>query len=697
MGSLFEELKRRKVFKVAAAYAVVAFVLAQVAELVLPTFNAPDWVLQSIIFLFVLGLPLAIILAWAFDITPDGIKADSRAGPSQVAANNTDRKLIYAILLLVLVVAGFQFSDRFLSDNTSLANRSAIELGESQSGPVTRTAINLGLNSRSTNTRLRTEIAISPDGSKLVYTAFREGKIQLYLRELSELEPRVLAEVDNSFIGIFPSFSSDGDWLLYNNGRNLIRTRIVNGVPQVVDDDVGGMGVFSDSDQNVLFVAPPGILSRKPATGGTREPLGLANSEAEFFMWPRALPGGAVLFTASPRSGVINGAQVHLLDPQTGNTRLLIQDGYNARYAASGHIVYIYQGGIWAIPFDIDELAVTGAPAPIVREVETYSFTGSSVYSFSDAGRLVYLPGIDTFQGQQRRFVWVDKQGNEEPLGLEPQTYWYPSVAPNGEKLAFMIRQADNTRDIWTYEFSNNAFNRLTFTGTARYPVWSPDGESLAYSSNFQNISLIEVDGTGLPVVVSAENSDRPWSFTPDGNQLIGWSNAAGMINAYSLSDQPNSQTLIEGDRTLRGGRVSPNGRWIAYNSRESGIAEIYVRPFPNVDDGKWQVSVNGGQEAIWGPQGQELYYRRASDNAMLAVTVETATGFSTGNPRVLFTGDYFFGATPSYDLHPDGLRFLMLKTEDVATSSLPAEFTSLVVVENWFEELKRLAPPDPQ
>ena len=198
-------------------------------------------------------------------------------------------------------------------------------------------------------------------------------------------------------------------------------------------------------------------------------------------------------------------------------------------------------------------------------------------------------------------------------------------------------------------------------------------------------------------MVVSAENSDRPWSFTPDGNQLIGWSNAAGMINAYSLSDQPNSQTLIEGDRTLKGGRVSPNGRWIAYDSRESGIVEIYVRPFPNVDDGKWQVSVNGGQEAIWGPQGQALYYRRASDNAMLAVTVETATDFSAGNPRVLFAGDYFFGAVPSYDLHPDGLRFLMLKTEDVATSSLPAEFTSLVVVDNWFEELKRLAPPDPQ
>ena len=122
------------------------------------------------------------------------------------------------------------------------------------------------------------------------------------------------------------------------------------------------------------------------------------------------------------------------------------------------------------------------------------------------------------------------------------------------------------------------------------------------------------------------------------------------------------------------------------------------MRPFPNTDDGQWQVSINGGQEAIWGPNGQELYYRRASDNAMLAVTVETESNFNAGKPRVLFTGDYDFPpAWPSYDLHPDGLRFLMLKTEDISTSNLPTEFTSLVVVENWFEELKRLAPPDPQ
>jgi len=711
MPSLFTELRRRNVFKVGAAYAIVAWLLVQVVDVVLPALQMPEWTISFVTVLLIIGFPITLIMAWAFEMTPEGIKADADV-PSDSITPATGQRLNYVILGLVVLAVGFLVVDQYvLGPRASLVTGSITGVSDEavRSTPqavsadpaarVLRASIDLGLMERPTG--LRTDIALSLDGYRLIYSVFMEGNRQLFLRELDQLEPQPIAGTEGASK---PFFSPDGEWVVFRDGTELKRVSVHGGPPQpVADNPHNGTSGFWTFDQTILFTSTTDLsLHRVPAEGGTSERL-MDNEigSVEVQSWPQVLPGEeAVLFTVSPLDAARDG-RIDLLSLPTGEVRTLIQRGYNARYAHSGHIVFMRSETLWAAPFDLDRLQIIGVQVPIIQGVETRGNRGAAGYAFSDDGLLVYLPGTDTnLRGGERILVWVDREGREEALEMEPQYYRHPRIAPDGEQLAVTVAEADGTSDVWTHDLGRGTLSRRTFTGAALRPVWTPNSERLVFESNLQGLGLwwIAADGTGQPERITTEPRDlRPEAFSPDGALLVYREGPAPFdLYVLSMDGERTERPLIVTEFTEGRSDISPDGRWIAYASTESGRVEVYVRRFPSLD-GKWQITTDGGNEPRWGPDGQEIYYRRASDNSVLAVSVETEPSFTAGKPRVLITGDYLdLGTPPSYDVSLDGQRFLMIKAVQETSAASAPQQTSLVVVYNWFEELNRLAPPSP-
>jgi len=291
----------------------------------------------------------------------------------------------------------------------------------------------------------------------------------------------------------------------------------------------------------------------------------------------------------------------------------------------------------------------------------------------------------------------VDRQGREEPLPARPRPYSWVRVSPDGTRLAMEVQEPDNT-DVWIHDLGRNTQTRLTFGPEVDHsPIWTPDGRRVVMVSGSDLVSK-SADGTGQVEPVSRGlNAPVPYAWSRDGRTLVLDEGAPPHIRLLSLDGDRKSQPLIQTQFTGSRPAISPDGMWIAYQSNESGRPEIYVRPFPEVDRGRWQIStIDRGASPIWSPDGRELFYLAGGGNTLMVVPVDTGQVFSPGTPKVLFQGAYLFiaGGTPgttrrAYDLAPDGQRFLMLKQ---AESSGQA-FTGIVVVQNWFDELKRLVP----
>jgi serine/threonine-protein kinase len=437
-----------------------------------------------------------------------------------------------------------------------------------------------------------------------------------------------------------------------------------------------------------------------PAEGGAPE-IVLAASDTEGYVTPHVLPGGnTALLVVRPGAGGVGNARdgrIVALSLDTGEFRTLIEGGFRPQFAPTGHLLFIRAGALWAVPFDAEQVQITGREVPVLEGVQNDSFRGGAPYAFSDDGMLVYVPGGDTAlgAGSERILVWVDRGGREEPLRVEPRSYFSPRLSPDGQRLATRITQG-GAWDIWIDDLVRGTSSRLTFGSSLEWtPLWTPDGERVIFTSLGQSGGLYRVaaDGTGqAELLIEALANVWAQSLSPDGSTLV--FDLLGDIHILSMEGEHTSQPILQAPYLENMPTVSPDGRWMAYQSDESGRLEVYVRPFPDVDDGKWQVSSDGGREPRWGPEGRELFYR--DTDMMMVVTVEAGPTFSAGLPSVLFTGDY---ATPgpqvaNYDISPDGQRFLMMKNS--AESEQTVASTQLIVVDNWFEELNRLAPPSP-
>ncbi len=709
--SLLGEIKRRKVFQVAAVYVVVAWLLIQVVDVVNEPLNLPDWFDTAVIVALGIGFPIAVILAWAFDLTPQGIKADSAIRGSSAPAQSGGHRINYLLQGLVLVAVGFLVVDQYLREprensitaSSATTGDSSAELATSAaaSPSMLRFSFDLGATLRITNSGLNVELAISPDGRQIIYSARSEGTSQLYLRPLDRLEPE---QIPGTQGGRLPFFSHDGEWIGFYDELDIgLKHLSVRGGEQrtTLAARVGERGAaWSSDDTYIIYAVEPGTatvpgLYRIPRTGGTPDPL-VTPAPGTAHEWPEVLPGdNAILFTVRPSDEtLITEGSIAILSLETGEYRTIIEEGYAGRYAPTGHLVFMRVNTLWAVPFDIGRLETTGPEAPVINGLGVHLEWGGVPYAFSDNGTLVYSPGGNLSESEQRTLVWVDREGNEESLITEPRSYLHPRLSPNGQRLAVTVAERGN-RDVYVYDLARATSNRVTFSaGYNERPIWTPDGERLVYGSEREETGLFmkAADGTGQEIRLTTDTiGPNPDAFSPDGSHLVYWASQPSDLFLLSMDGDPVSEPLLAEDFDEDFSAISPDGKWIAYESNEEEVQQVYVQPFPNVEDGKWLISRESGAIPVWGPNGRELFYWNTIGGAMMMVAVESEPTFSAGNPEELFdTGTYFFDK-PGFDVSPDG-RFLLMKS--VGDTERLAEEISAVVVYNWFEELNRLAPP---
>jgi serine/threonine-protein kinase len=548
-------------------------------------------------------------------------------------------------------------------------------------------------------------MAVSPDGRTLVFSAGDDTGSRLYLRALNETQGTPIAGTED---GVGPFFSPDGEWIGFWADGNLKKVHIDGGFPvPVCDVSRAPHGVSWGPDDSIVFGQRRGGILRVSADGGAPEEITVLAEGELSHRHPQILANGnSVLFTVRGRSsGAWDETTIVAQSLKTGERKILVENGADPRYASTGHLVFTRLGALMAAPFDPKRLEVTGGAVVVLESVRQGVNAGNNSFDtfigqfdFSTSGTLVHVPG-GVWSDPQRSLVWVDRDGQEEPLSAPPGPFYFPHLSPDGTRVA-IYRSGFEGGDIWLYDISRGTMTRLTFDeSTECWPRWTPDGARITFSSDRpggSGIYWIPADGSGAAERISTEDKTIPASWSPDGRVLaFVHFTGTGRKEIWMLPPGGEPQPFSESPFSERYPAFSPDGRWLAYVSAPSGRSEIYVTPYPGPGP-RVQISTDGGFSPAWAPNGRELFFVVSRENgrttSMWAVDITTEPSFSAGKPRKLFRGDYR-GTSPvrNYDVAPDGQTFLMIKGD----FELEEPVTLLHVTLNWFEELKRLAPTD--
>ena len=446
-------------------------------------------------------------------------------------------------------------------------------------------------------------VIFSPDGKRLIYVAGSGQDRRLYVRVLEQLEATPLTGTEGAQ---YPFFSPDGEWIAFflgPGGQRTLKKVPVRGGAQVTisqEPHAGYTGSWG-ADGTMIIGNQVGFLSRLSDSGGEPEPLTALEEGEVAHVFPQILPGGeAVLFTAQV-GGSWGDAKIVLQLLGTGERKVLINGGTDARYVPTGHLVYSREGTLLAVPFDLSSLEVTGSPVSILELVSQVG-AGAPQFSFSDSGSLVYVRGAVGDGG--RILVWVDREGHEVPLtAASNRQFFGPKLSPDARRVAVTFRESGNF-DSWIHDLARKTMTRLTFDAASDFfSLWTPDGQRVVFSSTrdggFENLYWRAADGTGQAErLTKSPNKQTPYSFSPDGKQLAFTERdpeTGRDLYVLSMEGEFTSEPLLQTPFHERAPAISPDGRWMAYSSNESGPYQVYVRPFPNVEDGKWQVSTGGG------------------------------------------------------------------------------------------------------
>jgi len=543
--------------------------------------------------------------------------------------------------------------------------------------------------------------AVSPDGRHLVIAArsrddetARNTQPRLWLRSFDSLELTPLPGTE----GVFrPFWSPDSLHIGFTTtqGERLLKSIDLTGAPARTIP--AGDGVISDGawseDGAVLFRNAENGLSFVPASGGT--PVAVTESEAGLLHHelPAFLPGGRnfIYFqhaTEDSRSGIYLGSLATAPADQPKEALLFASDGprwvTNAD-GRTGFIVYQVDDALLAQPFDAATLQMTGAAVRLVAGV--YGGEGGGLFSASaDGAVLVYREGIA--RGRRRVPVWVDRDGSRQSLNLPPGNYDRPRTSPDGRRIAF--ERSDGRFSIWIWDLNREALTLLTpGPGQSRGAVWTPDGTRIAFTRAGDAIEAgiywQPADGSGSPELLLGEDLFAR-AFTPDGRFLIIESNGTSRdISVLDLEGTRARVPLLDFPFNESNPEISPDGRWLAYESDESGIAEIYVRPFPNVAASRTQISVGGGTAPRWGNDGRELFYW-VTPGTLMAVPVSTEGAFSAGRPETILEGSYVGANYRQYDISGDGERFLLIASSGAEADENAGAFQILL---NGFDKLR--------
>ena len=545
-------------------------------------------------------------------------------------------------------------------------------------------------------------IALSPDGTWLAYLVGDNANQELRIRPLNQLEGLTLAGGGGTDIPYNPFFSPDSKWVGYVTTAELRKVPVTGGTPLTLCKLERGRGATWGPDDTIVFSPNPNSgLFRVPATGGEPEPLTTldeAKGEATH-RWPQFLPGGeAVLFTSHTLpAGGFDQATIEVVMLKTGERKIIHRGGTHGRYVPSGHLVYVNQATLFAAPFDLNRLEMTGSPAPVVQEVDWSIGSGSAGFSFSDTGNLAYVRGDSSVP--EYPVVWVDRNGGTRPLWEERGSYANPRLSPDGNRLSLTVLR-NNNWDIWVYDIERGVSTRLTFEESVETEqIWSPDGQYLIFSSDRDgpdNLYRKRSDGSGeLERVSEAEQAQWASSWSPDGRSVTYMTSTTALdLWILPLEGDRKPELYLSTPFAESDAAFSPDGRWLAYGSNESGRSEVYVRPFPP-GGGKWQVSDNGGGFPRWSRDGRELFYR-TDDGIMVASVEGTGDTFRAGKPRAVLQGSFRGGTDgialagntfADYEVAPDSQSFVMFPS---AEDSGQIEHPHVTLVTHWFDELRR-------
>jgi Tol biopolymer transport system component len=523
--------------------------------------------------------------------------------------------------------------------------------------------------------------AIAPDGSAITYTDFLDGRMQLFSKPRGEMLASAVAGTEG---GAAPAYSPDGEWLAFvTTDFELRKVRSGGGGSVTVAEDVSALAAPHWLDDHIYYVSREFDIARVGENGGDPETiLSLGARLGQIAASVHALPGGrGLLFTGC--AGNCNQGNVYLYDMATDSVSLLFEDAHGAWYLPTGHVAYVnLAGGLFAAPFDVDGLRVTGGAVAVIPDVAPYGFV------FGEQGTVVY--GVADVTGVENELVWVTLDGRTTEIDPDWRgRFAYPDVSPDGTQLAVSIASGGDEQ-IWVKRLDRGPEEKLTAEGNVAFrPEWSADGGSIAYVVGSDDLSrdlyVRRADGSSdaellldLPVVGVWEAE-----YSKDGRWLMYRTDQGTTGDLYALSlETGDTVPLLTSEHDERQAALSPDGRWLAYISDRSGRYEVYVRPFPNTGEGRTVISSDGGSEPVWSPDGTRLFYRESG--MMKAVEVLPGAAFRTGAVQDLFGEEAFASAfnRRQYDIHPDGSRFAMIRYGDRGG-------LALVYGENWFEELR--------
>jgi serine/threonine-protein kinase len=536
--------------------------------------------------------------------------------------------------------------------------------------------------SRGTELGEGASVAISPDGARVAYVARRGGVQQLYVRAMNDSDVRVLPGTEGAGT---PVFSPDGQWIAFLAGGKLKKVSIAGSVVVPLADANENGGIAWADTHTILFTAvQPGGLRAISDAGGTPKLL-IDGTGARH---PQLVPGSDIVLFTSRGGSTPDQQSIETFNLRTQQRKVIIQGGYAPYYLPTGHLVFQRSGTVMAAAFDSERLELTGTPVPVIEGVKQ-PFTGVGAFSCSRSGTCVYVAGAPY---TQRTVAFVDRAGVSQTVPLPPRSYTHPRFSPDGDKLLFWIQQLRCELEI--YDVARRTTIRLVSDADTHDPIWIGNGSRVAYRARKPGMTtpgyelfsrLASGSGSDESMRAMPLNLGDPVSevaLAPDGRSIV----FADRGDIWSLPPSGEPTRLVQSSFNDASPAVSPDGRWLAYWSDESGRPEVYVQAFSGPAE-KRPVSTDGGTEPVWSRDGRELFFR--SGDQMMVVEVGRQSALSTSRPRPLFAATFTAGDSyANYDVSPDGMHFVVVNPGEDERGA-----TDISVLLNWTDELKGKIP----
>jgi serine/threonine-protein kinase len=598
-----------------------------------------------------------------------------------------------SVALLFSAVVGAMFGASVfwgLSDSPAQTDDSVMQF---EMEPVGETALGRGFPGP--------PIAVSPDGRFAAFEIGSGSQTSISIRSMDDLEVR---PVTGSEGGKGPFFSPDGQWLGFFIEKSIKKVSTQGGGPRSVCDDCLENARGASWSSNDTIVYAPSLDSgiwQVSVDGGIPSPLTEVDFERQEsgHRWPQLLPEANVLIFTIGAEGDSANSEIAVQSLDTGESKVLVEGATYGRIISTGHLIYFSEGTMLAVPFDLDRLELRGSPVRLLEGISQNPSSGAPRCDFSSGSVLLYLAQESGKALDDVELTWWDRDGNSVPLPLPPNSYLFPALSPDGASVAFSI--ASSRSDVWVYEFSNGSLSQFTFVGSNGGPVWSPSGDHLAFYSTRSgpwNLFWKEANFSGAAEhLISSNRSQRPTSFHPSGSWLA-FTDVDPITNNGNISlldlERTTAKPFLDSPSFEGGAMFSPDGKWVAYTSNESGQYEVYVRPFPG-SGGQQRISIEGGQQPTWSPDGRELFFLRNDQKTLMGSKLDSnGESLSPRRPERLLILDRYSSVAPpersNYLVSLDGQGFLVSQDYDPERIRTPIR-----VILNWQATLERPVPPE--